>query len=261
MISASQTGGLDIMNSGSVDHNLAVQGTDAEDRDDPAGWQCPPRPVWSRSRRLHRVLRGRRPSGVGHAGDAAPRAGDGGRLPPPAETHPAASAMTPEQMDQAMKDSIAAFPASDRRAWVHSCSPRRSSPTAPSSSTSRPRSTNGRSRPGKTVEARTYNGTVPGPTIKVDPGDHVKIVLHNELPESTSIHFHGLTTPNSMDGATVRHPGPGEARRDVHLRVDGAGHARRRHVPLTPQRGGAGAGRPRRRVHRRRRAGASGRRR
>ena len=38
----------------------------------------------------------------------------------------------------------------------------------------------------------TYNGTVPGPTIKVDPGDHVKIVLHNEMPQSTSIHFHGL---------------------------------------------------------------------
>ena len=43
---------------------------------------------------------------------------------------------------------------------------------------------------------------MPGPTIKVDPGDHVKIVLHNEMPESTSIHFHGLITPNSMDGTT-----------------------------------------------------------
>lgn len=56
--------------------------------------------------------------------------------------------------------------------------------------------------PDKTVEAMTYNGTVPGPTIKVDPGDHVKVVLHNEMPQSTSIHFHGLTTPNSMDGVT-----------------------------------------------------------
>ncbi len=54
--------------------------------------------------------------------------------------------------------------------------------------------------PGKTVKAWTYNGTVPGPTIKVQPGDNVRIVLHNDLPQSTAIHFHGLDTPNGMDG-------------------------------------------------------------
>ena len=30
--------------------------------------------------------------------------------------------------------------------------------------------------------------------------DKVSVVLHNELPESTAIHFHGLITPNAMDG-------------------------------------------------------------
>jgi manganese oxidase len=54
--------------------------------------------------------------------------------------------------------------------------------------------------PGKTVKAWTYNGVVPGPTLKVEIGDKVKIVINNELPESTSIHFHGLLTPNDMDG-------------------------------------------------------------
>jgi uncharacterized cupredoxin-like copper-binding protein len=54
--------------------------------------------------------------------------------------------------------------------------------------------------PGKTVKAWTYNGVVPGPTLKVEIGDKVKIVIQNELPESTSIHFHGLLTPNDMDG-------------------------------------------------------------
>jgi uncharacterized cupredoxin-like copper-binding protein len=54
--------------------------------------------------------------------------------------------------------------------------------------------------PGKTVQAWTYNGTVPGPTIHVDPGDHVQVVLDNQLPESTVIHFHGITVPNAMDG-------------------------------------------------------------
>ncbi len=54
--------------------------------------------------------------------------------------------------------------------------------------------------PGKVVKAWTYNGIVPGPEIQVDVGDKVRVVLHNELPESTVIHFHGVRVPNSMDG-------------------------------------------------------------
>jgi manganese oxidase len=54
--------------------------------------------------------------------------------------------------------------------------------------------------PGQLVDAWTYNGTVPEPTMHVNPGDKVKVVLTNKLPESTAIHFHGITTPNAMDG-------------------------------------------------------------
>ncbi|MEO6122141.1 MAG: multicopper oxidase domain-containing protein [Ilumatobacteraceae bacterium] len=54
--------------------------------------------------------------------------------------------------------------------------------------------------PGKIVKAWTYNGMVPGPELKVDVGDKIRIILHNELPESTVIHFHGIRVPNSMDG-------------------------------------------------------------
>lgn len=54
--------------------------------------------------------------------------------------------------------------------------------------------------PGKTVKAWAYNGQVPGPQIKVNVGDHVKIKLTNNLPVSTDIHSHGISLPNSMDG-------------------------------------------------------------
>ena len=54
--------------------------------------------------------------------------------------------------------------------------------------------------PGKHVEAWTYNGTLPGPEIRVTEGDRVRVVLRNELDESTAIHFHGQATPNAMDG-------------------------------------------------------------
>lgn len=54
--------------------------------------------------------------------------------------------------------------------------------------------------PGVRVEAWAYNGQVPGPQIRVREGDRVKLVLKNELPESTAIHFHGLELPNAQDG-------------------------------------------------------------
>jgi FtsP/CotA-like multicopper oxidase with cupredoxin domain len=54
--------------------------------------------------------------------------------------------------------------------------------------------------PGHVVKAWTYNGVVPGQEIHVNVGDKVKIVLTNHLPQSTSLHFHGIQVPNGMDG-------------------------------------------------------------
>ncbi len=54
--------------------------------------------------------------------------------------------------------------------------------------------------PGRTVEAWAYNDQVPGPQIRVREGDKVRVVLHNQLPESTAVHFHGLELPNDQDG-------------------------------------------------------------
>jgi uncharacterized cupredoxin-like copper-binding protein len=54
--------------------------------------------------------------------------------------------------------------------------------------------------PGTRVDAWTYNGTVPGPQIRVDVGDRVRIVLHNELPMGTDLHLHGINVDNAMDG-------------------------------------------------------------
>lgn len=54
--------------------------------------------------------------------------------------------------------------------------------------------------PGKFVDAWTYNGIVPGPMIKLDLGDKVRVVVQNNLPMGTDVHWHGIDTPNSMDG-------------------------------------------------------------
>lgn len=54
--------------------------------------------------------------------------------------------------------------------------------------------------PDQIVEAWTYNGQVPGPEIRVTEGDKLRIVVKNDLPESTAVHPHGVMVPNSMDG-------------------------------------------------------------
>ena len=67
--------------------------------------------------------------------------------------------------------------------------------------------------PGKVVEAWAYNEMLPGPQIKVNKGDKVRIILQNDLPASTDIHFHGITTPFAADGvAPITQPmiRPGE---------------------------------------------------
>lgn len=53
---------------------------------------------------------------------------------------------------------------------------------------------------GEVKKAWTYNGLVPGPIIKADKGDRIRVILKNELPESTVLHWHGLEVPNEMDG-------------------------------------------------------------
>lgn len=51
-----------------------------------------------------------------------------------------------------------------------------------------------------TVDAYAYNHQIPGPRLQVTEGDRVKINVHNNLPESTTVHWHGLILPNEMDG-------------------------------------------------------------
>ncbi|MED0658417.1 multicopper oxidase family protein [Bacillus smithii] len=46
----------------------------------------------------------------------------------------------------------------------------------------------------------TFNGSVPGPIIKLKQGQTVNITLKNELPQPVTIHWHGLPVPNSQDG-------------------------------------------------------------
>ena len=60
--------------------------------------------------------------------------------------------------------------------------------------------------PGQTTTVWTYNGQVPGPLIRARVGNRVIVHFTNDLPEDTTIHWHGLRIPAAMDGM----PGPSQ---------------------------------------------------
>lgn len=45
-----------------------------------------------------------------------------------------------------------------------------------------------------------YNGTTPGPLLRFRRGETVTIDVANSLPESTTVHWHGVRVPHAMDG-------------------------------------------------------------
>jgi FtsP/CotA-like multicopper oxidase with cupredoxin domain len=54
---------------------------------------------------------------------------------------------------------------------------------------------------GKTVDALTFNRTLPGPELRVRQGQLVEITLVNrDLKQGVSVHWHGLDVPNAQDG-------------------------------------------------------------
>src|SRR5690348_6187869 len=53
---------------------------------------------------------------------------------------------------------------------------------------------------GKPTEMWTYDDQLPWPLVVVNEGDHVHITVQNDLPEETTVHWHGLPVPPDMDG-------------------------------------------------------------
>ncbi|MFN2377042.1 MAG: copper resistance system multicopper oxidase [Candidatus Binatia bacterium] len=53
---------------------------------------------------------------------------------------------------------------------------------------------------GREGGAITLNGSFPGPVIRMQEGEDVLIRVHNRMSEPTSIHWHGILLPFTMDG-------------------------------------------------------------
>lgn len=63
--------------------------------------------------------------------------------------------------------------------------------------------------PFQKAEVWGYNGSTPGPTAIAYEGETIRFVVTNNLPEPTTVHFHGMHQPNEDDGvAGISQPNP-----------------------------------------------------
>ncbi len=53
---------------------------------------------------------------------------------------------------------------------------------------------------GGALKVWAYNGQVPGPTLRIKLGETLRVRFTNQLPQETTIHWHGVRLPNAMDG-------------------------------------------------------------
>ncbi|MFE3999002.1 multicopper oxidase family protein [Nocardioides sp. YIM B13467] len=53
---------------------------------------------------------------------------------------------------------------------------------------------------GPTVSTWAYDDVLPGPLVRATAGDLVRITVDNQLPDETSVHWHGVALHNAADG-------------------------------------------------------------
>jgi len=199
-------GQLAVTNDGTMIHNVGIEGTDLITPDIQAGGTAT-LDVSSLAPGTYTVFceipghadSGMRTTLVVLAPGASPADAEAAAMGHSAAEH---AAMTEEEaaaMDQAMIDSVLAFPAETEGRGNQVLEP-----TILADGTKQFKLTaslvDWEVAPGDVVQAWAYNGMVPGPRINVEVGDTVEVEITNELPVGTDIHWHGIDVPFDQDG-------------------------------------------------------------
>jgi bilirubin oxidase len=66
--------------------------------------------------------------------------------------------------------------------------------------------------PGRRTRVWSYNGAFPGPLLVASEGDRVRVRLVNQLPQQSTLHWHGMPVPPTQDGNPMDPVAPGAAR-------------------------------------------------
>ena len=202
-ISAPTGAELPVVNDGAMPHNLAVEGKDLSTPMFDAGGRgsLSLASLEPGEYTVFCAVPGHREAGMEGSLEVteAETAEPGANAGQAGKTGGAGGEMSADEMDEVMAARTKAFPAKTKGQGGQLLAPTML-PDGTKQFDLTTASTQWEIEPGKFVEAMTYNGTVPGPTIKVTPGDKVKVVLKNEMKESTALHLHGIVIPNELDG-------------------------------------------------------------
>ena len=183
---------LQIHNAGSAEHNVAVTSLDKRVANIPVGGNATLNlGNLSDSVELICEVAGHKESGMKSTLTVSSDACAGAT--------PSSVAMTNEQMDAAMEAVAKLYPAKTQGTGNQELTP-----TIAADGTKEfaleAKIIDWEVEPGKIVKGWSYNGQIPGPILRANVGDKVRIKLTNSLPESTSLHLHGIRVPNAMDG-------------------------------------------------------------
>ncbi|MGQ0831074.1 MAG: multicopper oxidase domain-containing protein [Microthrixaceae bacterium] len=204
-------GSLHVMNEGTLPHNLFIEGTDLKTGDIAGGddevLELGDLPAGTYT--MYCNIAGHRDSGM-HAeltvtADGAAAGGEPGGG--------GSAAMDYEKMTAAMIDSMSKFPAATEGTGNTPLEPTEVLADGTKVFDLVAEITKWERAPGDVVDAWTYNGTVPAPSIRLQVGDKAKFRLTNKLPIATDLHLHGLNIDNKFDGvAPITQPviKPGE---------------------------------------------------
>jgi len=204
-------GSLHVMNGGTLVHNLFIEGTDLKTGDIQAGGdevlELGDLPAGTYT--MYCNIAGHRDSGMQAeltvtAGGTADGGTSGGAEP---------AAMDYDAMTAAMIDSMSKFPAATKGSGNATLEPTEVQADGTKVFDLVAAITKWERAPGDVVDAWTYNGVVPAPSIHLEVGDKAKFRLTNKLPIATDLHLHGLNVDNKFDGvAPITQPviKPGE---------------------------------------------------
>ena len=202
---------INVVNDGQIPHNLTITSPAMATSDLDAGGSevldtsglAPGDYEWTCTIAGHAAagMAGTLTVGAPGATAAATEAGAGGGEM--AHDAGGASMPTSAEMEQAMQDSIAAFPAETEGLGAQVMEPE-ILPDGTKLFELTVDEVEWEVEPGKVVDALAYNGQIPGPTLKAAVGDEVIIRVTNNLDdEGTSLHPHGLRDHEfAIDGVT-----------------------------------------------------------
>ncbi len=189
-------GSLKVTNTGTVAHNLYVEGTDLKTADLAGGGEegLALGDLAAGAYTMYCNVPGHRAAGMEAVLTVAE--GGGGGVAAPTTTHD----MDYAAMEKSMLDSMSKYPAETEGVGNVALEPTEVLADGTKVFDLVAEITKWEREPGDVVDAWTYNGMVPGPMIRLAIGDKAQIRLENELPIATDLHLHGLNVDNASDG-------------------------------------------------------------